>query len=438
MIAKRDVFQKVLDKVPAYVLEIASAIERAGGRVYVVGGAVRDALLGIEPSDWDLGTTLEPVRVVSLFTSVETDGIEFGRVRVSGVDVVSLRAEAGYLDRRHPSDVRMGATIEEDLERRDFTVNAIALDLNSHEVVDPFKGQEDLDRRVIRTVGRPEDRFSEDPLRILRAFRLKAELGFNIAPEVVEAARGLSRLISYVPGQRCFSEIEAILLSHAACPAILELWDAGILQVMLPEIFPASPSREGCSGRDTILYLGKTVGFCPESLPVRLAALFHMAPPGGWTEASRRFGLSSKVSSYVKSLLQGVPTGVADQPGYTVRKIVKEGGPERLRDLVALEIAKSLAARGDPAPAEVVNLMEGIFSSRPYSPESYLKLKITGDEIMKEAGFRSGPELGEVIAYLEDAILRNPELNTKEKLLLLTEEWRKNRVAEARDEGEAK
>lgn len=462
-------------KIPGKVLEIAGALQREGGRVYVVGGAIRDVLLGIEPKDWDLGTTLEPARVLSVFPSAEIDGIQFGRVRISGVDVVSLRAEGEYLDRRHPSRVELGATIEDDLGRRDFTVNAMALDLHGEEIVDPFGGQTDLEERVIRTVGEPEARFSEDPLRILRAFRLKAELGFNIAPEVSKAARSMCGLVSSVPGPRCFSEIEAIVLSPGACHAIVELWDSGILQVVLPEPFdgcpdlfsltPAPASSVPCpasfepgdgicssgkgnevpgarkqmnSERSTVLYIGKTVGFCPENLPVRLAALFHLAPSGSWEEASRRFGLSSKLSSHVKYLLKGVPLSGGADPGYVVRKIAKEAGFEKLQDLVALQIAKSLAARGDPMPQVVVDLMAGVFCSRRYPPDSYLKLKITGDDLMKEARLPRGPELGEAIEYLEDAVLRYPEHNTKKRLLLLVEEWRKDRYGNVSDEGETK
>lgn len=429
MVAKRDLFQKVFRKIPGQVLEIARALEREGGRVYVVGGAIRDVLLGLEPKDWDLGTTLEPPQVLSVFPGAEVDGIQFGRVRVSGVDVVSLRAEGEYLDRRHPSRVELGATIEEDLGRRDFTVNAMALDLHAGDLLDPFGGEADLEDRVIRTVGEPEARFCEDPLRILRAFRLKAELGFNIAPEVSRAARNMAGLVSSVSGQRCFSEIQAILLSPGACPAIIELWDAGILQVVIPEIFEDSQ-------RSSVLRIGRTVGFCPENLPVRLAALFHLAPPGRWEEACHRFGLSSKLLSHVKYLLKGVPLSTDADPGYVVRKILKEAGPEKFCDVVALEIAKSLAARGDAISQVVVDLLAGVFSSRRYPPDSYLKLKITGDDLMKEAGLSRGPELGEAIGYLEEAVLRNPDQNTKERLLLLVKEWRKNRSGSVCDEGE--
>ncbi|HHY35754.1 MAG TPA: hypothetical protein GX510_09050 [Firmicutes bacterium] len=192
------------------------------------------------------------------------------------------------------------------------------------------------------------------------------------------------------------------------------------------------------SERSTVVYVGKTVGFCPEKLPVRLAALFHLAPPDRWEEASRRFGLSSKLSSHVKYLLNGVPLPAGADPGYVVRKIVKEAGLEKFTDLVALEIAKSLAARGDAMPQVVVDLMAGVFSSRGYPPESYVKLRITGDDLVREAGISRGPELGEVIAYLEEAALRNPDQNTKERLLLLVEEWLKNRSGRVWDEGEKK
>lgn len=475
MVAKGDCVQKVFRKIPGQVLEIAGALQRKGGRVYLVGGAIRDVLLGVEPKDWDLGTTLEPAQVLSVFPSAEVDGIQFGRVRISGVDVVSFRAEGEYLDRRHPSRVELGASVEDDLGRRDFTVNAMALDLDRKELVDPFGGEADLEDRVIRTVGEAEARFSEDPLRILRAFRLKAELGFNMTPEVSRAVRNMASLVSSVSGQRCFSELRGILLSPGAYPTIVELWDAGVLSVALPEILEGCPGlsnsmstavrsgsrstslqpvKENCSSgrgngvsgalkemgseRSTVVYVGKTVGFCPEKLPVRLAALFHLAPPDRWEEASRRFGLSSKLSSHVKYLLNGVPLPAGADPGYVVRKIVKEAGLEKFTDLVALEIAKSLAARGDAMPQVVVDLMAGVFSSRGYPPESYVKLRITGDDLVREAGISRGPELGEVIAYLEEAALRNPDQNTKERLLLLVEEWLKNRSGRVWDEGEKK
>lgn len=427
MESEKSWFRKVYPSIPARVLALCRALQKEGGRVYIVGGAVRDILLGNEPVDWDLGTSLEPLRVLSVFPFAETDGICFGRVRVSGVDIVSLRAEGDYVDRRHPSCVELGVGIEADLARRDFTINAMALDLDKEEIVDPFEGRKDLRRRLIRTVGDAKQRFSEDPLRILRAFRLKAELGFNIVPEATEEARRLAPVISSVSGQRCFGELKRVLLAPGARAVLVELSELEILPVVLPEVFPGSKDDSGTGSRARerrkLRTIAGTLSFCPESLPVRLAALFHLSPEDAWDRASRRFGLASKLVEHVKFLIRGVSLPAEEDPGYLVRKITKEAGFEKLRDLIALETAKSLATKEEPVSPQVLSLMAGLYMNRGYEPESYLKLKVPGDDLAREAGLDKGPELGEAIRYLEEAVLRDPGLNTREALFALIRRW---------------
>jgi tRNA nucleotidyltransferase (CCA-adding enzyme) len=223
-------------KIPFKVLAIASALRDSGGNPLIVGGPVRDVLLGKQPLDWDIAVNMDPHQVLRVFPGACTVGIEYGRVSVGDVDVVSLRAEKDYHDKRHPSQVMFGVPLEKDLERRDFTINAMAWDPFTGEIFDPFGGLNDLERRALVCVGLASERFEEDPLRILRAVRLKTCLGLNLDAELVEAIRACKGLLSQLPGERVFAEVKRILVSPSAYQGIVDLYEYGISAVVLPEV----------------------------------------------------------------------------------------------------------------------------------------------------------------------------------------------------------
>lgn len=226
-------------RMPENVREILERLEQAGYEAWCVGGAVRDALLGQEPEDWDVTTGAPPEAVLDLFApNALPTGLRHGTVTVGGgrgVEVTTFRRDGEYLDNRRPDHVEFTRSLTEDLSRRDFTVNAIAVNLRG-ELADPFGGQEDLARRVLRAVGQPEKRFREDALRILRALRFSARLGFVIEPDTAAAIRRCAPLLENIAPERVRTELTGMLCGEHVLEVLLGYPEA--LGVVLPEILP--------------------------------------------------------------------------------------------------------------------------------------------------------------------------------------------------------
>ncbi len=272
---------------PDEVLRIAARLRQAGHAAYLVGGAVRDALLGREPHDHDLATDAHPERVAALFPGARADDAAFGRVLVGGVDVLTLRRESQYKDRRRPSVVAFTRSVRADLARRDFTVNAMAVDLRAPEtpevpgesLIDPFGGVRDLEAGVLRTVGDPARRFAEDALRVLRAIRFRAELGLSYHPRLAEALRRAAsdRLLADLSAERIRDELSRILVAIGCADALRDLVRYRLLQAVLPECMP----MVGCEQfnpmhlYDVWEHSVRAVQAISPTLTLRWAALLH-------------------------------------------------------------------------------------------------------------------------------------------------------------------
>ena len=228
-------------QLPEHVKEILHRLEGAGHEAWCVGGAVRDALLGLEPGDWDVASSAEPEEVLSLFSPhALPTGLKHGTVTVGGgkgVEVTTFRRDGVYLDHRRPESVSFTRSLPEDPARRDFTVNAIAVNLRG-ECADPFHGREDLSARVLRAVGEPERRFQEDALRILRGLRFASRLGFAIEPNTAAALRRCAPLLRDIAPERILVELTGILCGPHVLHILLEYPD--VLGVVLPEILPCT------------------------------------------------------------------------------------------------------------------------------------------------------------------------------------------------------
>ena len=226
-------------QLPDSVQEILRRLEGAGYEAWCVGGAVRDALLGLEPGDWDVTTSAPPEAVLSLFApDARPTGLQHGTVTVGGgrgVEVTTFRRDGTYLDNRHPDHVEFTGSLTEDLARRDFTVNAMACSLRG-ELADPFGGREDLDARLLRAVGEPERRFQEDALRVLRGLRFASRLGFAIEADTAAAIRRCAPLLRRIAPERIREELTGILCGAHALEVLLDYPD--VLGVFLPEILP--------------------------------------------------------------------------------------------------------------------------------------------------------------------------------------------------------
>ena len=228
------------NKIPENVISILRTLESRGYEAYTVGGAVRDTLLGREPGDWDVTTSATPQEVMSLFSphAIPT-GLQHGTVTVGGgrgVEVTTFREDGDYTDHRRPDSVTFCRSLREDLARRDFTVNAIAMDVRGH-IEDPFDGQGDLAAGILRAVGRPEKRFQEDALRIMRGLRFASRLGFSIEPHTAAAMNACAPLLREIAPERLLVEMTGLLMGDAAGKILREY--PSILGEFLPEILPA-------------------------------------------------------------------------------------------------------------------------------------------------------------------------------------------------------
>lgn len=229
---------ELLAEIPPAVLAVWDQLN-AHGESFLVGGAVRDLVLGRAPRDYDIATPLDPSTLSEVLDVPLARGGRYGSVRLPGMplEVVAMRRESGYSDRRRPDEVRFGATILEDLARRDFTLNAMALGRRGA-LTDPHGGMEDIARGRIRTVGEARARLSEDLLRVLRAYRLAAELGYRLAPSLRRAVRGLAAELSIIAPERVGQEMQRLLEAPHALPAVRWLGQDGVLQVLMPFLHP--------------------------------------------------------------------------------------------------------------------------------------------------------------------------------------------------------
>lgn len=276
--------------------EILNRLTAAGFQAYAVGGCVRDSLLGTVPGDWDICTSALPEETEACFSDlrvVET-GLKHGTVTVifQGVpyEITTFRSDGNYLDHRRPQQVNFVRTLKEDLLRRDFTINAMAVGLDG-EIQDPFGGRQDLTDGIIRCVGDPDTRFTEDALRILRGLRFASRLGFSIAPETAAAMERNKNLLSYVSGERIYKELTGILVGTYA-QSVLEQY-GGVLAAVLPEIQPSMGflQRNPFHNRDVWQHTLEALGKSRSDPIVRWALLLHdLGKPDCFTLDDRGIG----------------------------------------------------------------------------------------------------------------------------------------------------
>lgn len=401
--------------IPNSVWAVASDLRSAGGRAFLVGGPVRDLLQKKMPKDWDIATDLSPSQVLLALPSAVTVGIEFGRVQFSGVDVVSLRSESGYLDGRHPSSVSFGASLDEDLCRRDFTVNAMAAEFPDLEVVDPFGGMADLAARVLRTVGPARDRLAEDPLRILRAIRFKTVMGMNMEHCLAAALPQIAGLLANISGERIYAELRWILQSPGVYQGILDLDGYGVGRVVLPEVFSC---EHGC-----VEMTARAVSMSPPDLNTRLGLLFWLAGRAAAEKAFARLHLDNALRDGVDWILHHAEsvrtTGPGSDLAYGARVLAEDGGWANLYRLVDFQLAVWRALGRDGLDPRAASLIAGIVLAGERLPGS---LALSGTDIMRITG-SEGPLVGEALSFLRDLVLRDPESNSRGRLEDAIREW---------------
>ncbi len=459
-------------RLPSAVLGLLARLEGAGCDAFVVGGSVRDLLLGREPLDWDLTTDADPDRLSALFPGSRYEN-RYGTVTVTVAgteyEVTTYRTERGYHDHRRPAQVAFGVTLGEDLARRDVTVNAMAFGRTAADaaadrrrvLVDPHGGRADLASGTIRAVGDPDDRFGEDALRMLRAVRLAAVLGFAIEPATRAAIVRRAGDVRLLSGTRVGAEIERLLLAPVPSVGLRLLADTGLLAAAIPELAAQRGIPQAkIDGDDLWEHSLRTVdaaaairpggGADPEparqaALVARAAALLHdVGKPATFSDG--RFLHHDVVGAPVAAAILGrlaFPRGVHErverlvrhhmfsyEPTWSdaaVRRFIRRVGEDLLDDLLDLraadDVGSGLPADG-PRTAELRRRCREQLDA--HVPLGRGDLVVDGDDVASALGIGPGPRLGRVLDRLTDRVVDDPGLNERDTLLALARAIERN------------
>ena len=435
-------------KVPRVVTQFASVFSSHGYQCYLVGGAVRDLLTGRRVTDFDIATDARPEEVMRMFRRTIPTGIRHGTVTVLfhglSFEVTTFRVDENYADGRHPERVAYVSSIQEDLARRDFTINAIAFDLERRVLLDPHDGRGDLRRRTIRAIGDPRRRFSEDALRLMRACRLAAQLDFTIETLTMEAIREQSDAIVAISAERIRDEITKILLSPKPSAGLELMRDGRLLAQTLPELQRGVGVEQ--RGEHCFDVYHHSILTCDaasaKSLELRLAALFHdIGKPAalkvdaagtrtfhGHEEISarladgiaRRLRYPTRTSNLVRHLVRHHMFNYTPEwSDAAVRRFIARVGVENLELLLALRRADQIGTCGRrDISAGLIEFEKRL--ERALSEPHVLGLKdlrVNGQDVMKELGLRPGPLVGVILQQLLEAVIDDPQLNERTKLL---------------------
>lgn len=465
-------------KIPHTLKEFNKVFKSNGFKAYLVGGAVRDIFLNKEASDWDVATNATPQDVIKMFKFVVPTGIEHGTVTVhfkkKEIEVTTFRTESGYSDGRHPDSVNYAATIEEDLARRDFTMNAIAVNLNGGKIVDPFKGRKDIKKKIIRTVRDPHERFMEDGLRPIRALRFSSKLGFKIEEATYNEIKNpeVQKKITSISIERFRDEFEKILLSPLPSVGFKKMEETGILNLFIPEFTIC----RGCIQSDYRAFHKFDVldhlfyacdGANRNKLNVRLAALFHDIgkPASKKLKEENVFDSDSQSYKNVETLtfynhesysekitreimirlkfsneqINNVCHLVKEHMFHyehnwtdaAVRRFIIRVKEEFLEDLFDLRLAdmygmwnEKVEIKYSSAIELLLELKERIKAELEKKTALSLKdLKINGKDLI-DLGFEPGKQIGQILEELFNTVVEDPELNTKEKLLQIANSYK--------------
>lgn len=440
--------------IPADVLAVCQRLRQAGHQAFIVGGSVRDLLLGRAPGDFDIATSAHPEATLQIFGNryAIPTGLQHGTVTVLAgdatkqrhVEVTTFRGEGAYLDGRRPSTVTFSATLDEDLSRRDFTMNAIAYDPDTQAIVDPWDGQGDIGRKTIRTVGNAVLRFTEDGLRPMRAVRQAAQLGFVLEPATHAAIAETVASFRKVSAERIRDELRKLLLAPVPSHGLELMRQTGLLGEVLPEMLPTI----GCiqnrfHKHDVYTHILATVDAAVPDHVIRMAALLHdlgkpkaQAPrenaPGEFTffrheqigsEMAEAIGTRLKLSAEERKTIAALVAGhmffyTPDWTDGTIRRFVRRVGPEMVPLLFALREA-DIASRGqgEDREGETRDLKARI--AKVAADDAALRvtdLAIDGKDVMRLLGIPPSRRIGQILDDLLERVLDDPGLNQKDTL----------------------
>jgi tRNA nucleotidyltransferase (CCA-adding enzyme) len=510
----------MIKKIPKPIIEIIQKLEAAGFEAYVVGGCVRDLMMDAPPKDWDVTTNAKPEEVMNIFpdsfcenafgtvgvkipknltptlslsrrgrqSSSPLQGEERGEVDV--VEVTTYRIESKYSDKRRPDKVEFAKTLEEDLSRRDFTINALALRIQPHpnpllikeretgyEIIDLYDGQKDLKKKIIRSVGEADERFDEDALRMMRAVRFAVTLGsdtsvkrtsgprkmakkmpFEIEEKTKKAIEKNAKNLKFIALERIQDEFNKIMISDFAAEGIELLRQLKLLQYIIPELekgYGVGQNRHHIYTiyEHSILALKN----CPsEKLEVRLATLFHdIAKPetkrgeGAFStfynhdhvgarvveKILKRLKYSSEIIKKVRMLVDNhmFYYNVEEVGASSVRRLVRKVGLENIDDLIDVRVGDRLGSGVPKAVPYKLRHFKYMVDRISSDPLSVKMLKIDGNDLMKELKLKPGPMLGAILDVLLSEVIENPKENKKETLLARAKKLSKENLTKLRE-----
>ena len=438
--------------VPAHVQHVLDTLWHNGHAAYAVGGAVRDSLLGRTPKEWDVATAALPEQTMSLFPGSDYTN-KFGTVTVwaashdprDAVEVTTFRRDHVYGDHRRPDTVTFTDSLAEDLARRDFTVNAIAW--GGDHLVDPYDGMSDLNARLIRAVGDPAARFDEDGLRLLRAARFAAQLGFDVEPRTFGAMKATAATVGYVSAERVGAEVWNMLEAEPPSSGFRVLADTGVLEHAVPELHAQLGIPQGkVNGVDLWGHCLASVDGAAEVDPtnrqLRLAALLHDIgkPP---TFADGHFIGHDQVGAdmaralmtrfaYPREMVETVSALIGHHmfsyerkwSGAAVRRFIKRVGRDMVADLINLRRADNIGSGLPPDAGHLTELEARIAKElADGSPLTLRELAVDGDDLLGELGLAPGPQIGELLERLLGTVIEDPSRNDRAVLLAQARQW---------------
>lgn len=444
-------------KIPGKVEEIIEKILKNGFEVALVGGTVRNILLSQDPEDWDLATNARPEEILKINKGAFYNN-RFGTVGIplggdlQPVQITTYRKEGKYSDSRRPDEVAWAKTLDEDLARRDFTINAIALKISRFEVrssqfviIDLFDGQADLKKKVIRAVGNADDRFSEDALRLLRAIRFATTLGFSIEDETFKAIKKHAALLSKISGERIRDELFKIIESENPAEGIILAKDAGLLKIFLMELDECFSIEQKSPRRHHIFDVGThcvmSLKNCPsKDVICRFATLLHdigkakvanITSEGVRTfynhevvggrqvkQIADRLAFSKKQKDKLYKLVRWHQFTVDEkQTDKALRRFIRNIGRELIEDMMDLRVGDRLGGGLQQPESWRLKLFRGRLKEVMKKPFTVADLKVSGHDVMEILGINPGPKVGEILNFLFEEVAEDAKKNDRKYLL---------------------
>jgi tRNA nucleotidyltransferase (CCA-adding enzyme) len=445
--------KNIANDIPQTIKDTADILTDAGFEAYLVGGCVRDLLLNRIPKDWDIATNAVPEEIISLFPKTFYENA-YGTVGVVNenvsdetlkvIEITPYRKEGKYSDNRHPDEVIFCKNLEEDLSRRDFTINALASNVRG-EIVDPFKGEIDLKKKEIRAVGNPDERFREDALRILRAIRIATELGFMINKETKDSIMRNRGLLKKISRERVRDEVIKIISCKSPSQGLQTIRNLELMSFIIPELEETYDiGQNKAHSYDVWIHLLRTLQCAADKdwpLEIRLAALFHdIGKPRSrrWSKEKNEWTFyghdvigakmtekilndlkfPKKTSELVKKLVRW-HMFFSDTEQITlsaVRRIIANVGKDHIWDLMNLRIADRVGTGRPKEDPYRLRKYRSMIEETLHDPVSVGMLKINGRDLIEITNSKSGPVIGDILHILLEEVLDDPLRNTPEYL----------------------